>query len=349
MLDVSQTIYSITVPDKNGPTDFFYTSAAEFSTAKKILGGPTPQIMDASKIDPNWIYIKSVTYGRKLVVILESSEDLEKFDLNVKAYAEGPIAGGQGEVDVKTKSVASQVSMNVIAIGGDANKAGQIPNSSVFDLHKHIKAFFGGPAGTDPVQVKPLAYSFSTISGDDVGINFTGEYTARECAPRAQRYEITWSKLYCVKNDDGGDNEQVKAFVRITAFDSKGKHLLDEQKKNQLLVAMAPTEKAAAAFGFLLPWTFVRGSESAPRYLAEGDREEPQMKLVFKVPKDDPNVKIKLTADILEYDDFNDDQFTSDFSEFTLASLPGKPITLTAKHEGSKIAFEFVVTPKYPE
>lgn len=358
MLDVSQNVYSITTADKNGPTDFFYTSAAEVA-AKKILGANV-QTIDASQIGPNWIYIKSVTYGRRLLLIFESSQDLEKFGVNVKAFVEGVIAGGQGEVDVKTKSVASQVCLRVITIGGDANAAGQLADGDWLGLSKKIKAFFSGP-----VQVKPLAYHLSTISGDDVGISFTGEYTARQCTPLAQRYQITWTKLYCTENDDSDDQEgteQVRASASITAFDGQGKLLMDEEKKNQLLATFAPTANAVAKLQGLdaLPPTFMLGSENSPRYLKEippgvadksgshPDIEYPNRSVTFKLPNGDKNVNIRLWADILEFDTGPNDSFTSDAREYSLAELPiNTPIKLTTRHEASRIVFEFVVKPIY--
>ena len=66
--------------------------------------GNVPNAINPNTIDPNWVYIKSVTYGKRLLAIVESNEDLEKLGV----FAEGKAEYGVFSASASTHSIQSR-------------------------------------------------------------------------------------------------------------------------------------------------------------------------------------------------------------------------------------------------
>jgi hypothetical protein len=173
------------------------------------------------------------------------------------------------------------------------------------------------------------------------------KYTSRQCAPRASRYRVTWNRVINTVNDDAGGASEIKALVRIIAFGGNGKSIMDVDNKNK---AIGEWEKLPAAARKVAPkpWTFTVGSESNPLDLKAGEGWEANKHIEFKVPMNDNNAKIGIRVDVVEYDDFENDNFADNLWEKKITELSDMtPISLVARHEGSRITFLFTIEPIY--
>lgn len=79
-LECKQLYYTVSISNTvTEPEDFFYIKEED------------PNVDDAvhrNKIDPNWVFVDSVGYGRMLYLIFESDERYEGMDIDLEQYAD---------------------------------------------------------------------------------------------------------------------------------------------------------------------------------------------------------------------------------------------------------------------
>ena len=268
---------------------------------------------------------------------------VEAAGIDVSADLDWLVVSGEATFSYDQMEVLKNTSVKVIAIGGNPIFAGQLVNSSSLgELKKKVDNYFAGT--NDEV---PIAYSMRTLDGAIVGAKMTTEFTSRHCAPKATKYAVTWDKIHCRVSDDGSGGEEVRAMVRIRGFKGNGNDVLDLDKHNQSIIAMNGT-------GFR-PWTFAKGSEDNPIHM-KGANESSGMGDVYKFNKtitfpfdpNDANAKIGIRADVLEYDDDANDNFTDDLFEIKISQITdAEEVVLTCNHDDSRIDFYFRVFPVY--
>jgi hypothetical protein len=333
VVEVYQAYYTIFVDDSiNEPKDFFY-----------IKGDSSlPDAVDESKIDPDWVYVDSVTYGRMLYLIYESDFSFSEFGIDVNVYANIGFAGGEASLNEKQKKVLQTTSLTVGAIGGNPIFSGLLSNPSSFkDLQKRIDDYF--KQTNDEAKI---AFTLATLDQATVGARMITKYTSRQCAPRASKYRVTWNSVINTVNDDSGSSSEIKGYVRIKALEGNGNSILDVERKNE---AVNNWEKLPKATRGLVPkpWTFTVGSSANPLELREGANWNVNKHIDFKIPLDDQNAKIAIRVDVLEFDDSSaNDHFVDNVWESKISELSDLThVNLIARHDASRITFILTIEP----
>jgi hypothetical protein len=332
--EIYQAYYTIFVDDSvNEPKDFFYLKSESTK----------PDALDEAKIDPNWVYVDSVTYGRVLYLVYESDYSFSEYGIEADMYANIGLAGGEANLDTRQKKILQSTKLTVGAVGGSPIFSGLLSNQSSYkDLKQRIDNFFNQT--NDEVKI---AFTLSTLDQATVGTRMITKYTSRQCAPRASAYRITWKMVVNSVNDDSGSASEIKAFVRIMAFEGNGKAIMDADKKNQPIAVWEKLPESSKAIT-PKPWTFIEGSASNPLDLKEGENWEVNKHVLFKVPEKDNHAKLAIRVDVLEFDDFDNDNFQDNYWEGKIADLSDHtPVSLVSRHEGSRVTFLFVVEPIY--
>lgn len=336
-VSIYQEYYSILVDDSYiEPSDYFVT------THEKPAD---PKALNPDLANPNWVIVSSVKYGRLLNLIFESNESFSEYGVDVKAYANFLVFGASMNLSVRQKSFMKRTSVTLMGIGGNPALSGQVLTAgNSAEVKKAINNYFSGTK--DEV---PIAYTLATLDGDNIGVRMMSDFTSRQCAPAAGKFKITWNNIVCKVNDDGSDGEEVKAMVRIRAWDGKGKELLDAEKKNAKILELDAVNRKSG-LKMPLPWTFSRGNRKNPINLNTHDTKTIEQSVTFKVNKDDKSAKFGIRADILEFDDFGDDDFTDDLREFKFSEIiEPTQIEMICSHEASRIGFNFTISPVYDE
>jgi hypothetical protein len=334
-INLFQEYYSILIDDTHmQPSDFFVTTD-ESPTTKDAL---KPEL-----IDPNWVVVSSVKYGRVLNLMFESDESYSEYGMDVTAYANFLVAGGSANFSLRQKDFLKRVSVRFVAYGGNPSLTGQILTAgNQSELTKAIKNYFAGT-----MDEVPIGYSLATLDGENVGARLMSDFTSRQCAPAAGKYEVLWNSVTCDFNDDGSDGEEITAYVRIRAWDGNGKEIPDIENKNKNIIAREELNKKSG-LKLPVPWTFTRGTKSNPIQLNTGETREINQRITFKVSKDDKNAKLGIRTDVLEYDDFNDDHFTDDVRNLRFSEIiDGQELRMICTHERSRIRFNITVRPVY--
>lgn len=330
-LEAKQLYYTLSVNnDVNEPEDFFHL---------KEEGGDVEDSISKVSIDPNWVYVDSVGYGRMLYFIFESDESYEGMDLDLKQYADYLAAAIELKEEVREKIQNKNVSMQVFAMGGSPLIVGVLTGADTENFRKEIVKYF-----KEKNAEVPISYSLCTLDNQAVGTHLYVDYDSRKCHPIPTKYKVVWESVSCQVNDDGGDGEQVRAMVRIRALDQSGKDVLDEDKLNLNLINHIKLETGM----WKDVWTFSKGNSDNPLYLKERRPVYMNKSITFPMKGDKRIVKFGIRADITEYDvgpndDFHDDSLHLKVNEIN----PDKLYTVTCRHEASEIVFGFRVIPIY--
>lgn len=330
-LECKQLYYTVSVSNTvTEPEDFFYIKEED------------PDIDNAvnrSAIDPNWVFVDSVGYGRMLYLIFESDESYEGMDMDLAQYADYWLAAVELEETVRKRVEKKNVSLQVLAIGGSPLIALNLTQRNPSDIKKTIADYIKGT--NDEV---PISYSLCTLDMHAVGTKMYVNYESRKCHPTPTTYNVIWEYITCVVNDDGGDGEQVQARVRIRAFDKNNNDVMDEGRLNKSIV-----EHTNLGTGFQSNfWTFLKGNSDNPFFLKERAIIPMNKSIRFPMKENKEIVRIGIRADITEYDAGPNDNFLDDDISLTINEIdPDTPYTLTCRHDASEILFSFKIVPMY--
>jgi thiol-activated cytolysin len=333
-VEIIQEYFSIKVNNTVfEPSDFFVMKSEEPNNSKAL---------DETKVDPNWVYVRSVVYGRMLQLMFESDESFESVGLDIEAHADFLFAGGEGNFNSKQKNVLKNTSVKVVAIGGDPVYSAQLLNAdSLKDLKTRLDNYFDGRK-----DEMPIGYSLSTLDQEIVGAQLMSNFTSRSCAPRANKYAVEWDTVTCLREDDGGGGEQIKAMVRVRCLDGGGKDILDIDKINEGVLNAIKVK--ANGLAIPIPFTFSKGNDDSPLNLTQGETYTLNKKLTFKVNPNDDNAKIAIRADVIEFDDFGDDNFTDGEWQMKIGEIgASRTVKLVCSHDLSRIEFKFSIYPVF--
>ncbi|PPK99355.1 thiol-activated cytolysin family protein [Parapedobacter indicus] len=330
-LEAKQLYYTVSVSNTaNEPEDFFYIKEED------------PGIADAvsrDKINPNWVFVDSIGYGRMLYFVFESDESYEGMDIDLKQYADYWVAAAELEEKVKERVEEKNVSLQVFAMGGSPLVASIITHQNPGDIKKAISNYLKGT--NDEV---PISYSLRTLDMHTVGTKMYVDYESRKCHPKATKYKVIWESITCAVNDDGGDGEQVNARVRIRALDKSNKDIMDEDRLNKQII-----EHANAGTGLdKIFWTFSKGNSDNPFFLKERKAIFMNKSICFPMKENKAIHEIGIRVDITEYDSGPNDNFLDDHTNVKINEIdPDKRYTLTCRHDESEILFGFRIVPLY--
>lgn len=334
VVEVYQTYYTVHVnSDVNEPNHFFYLKSESNH----------PQAIDDKDVDPNWVYVDSVSYGRILYIIYESDYSFEEHGIDVNMYAKFGFVNGELDLNEKQKGILKKASVSIACAGGKTEKVAPLLNASSFKVfQKRVDDLLNDK--NDEVKI---GYTLATLDQAIVGTRVITNYTSRECSPRATRYRVTWKNVRNAVNDDSGNASEIKAVARIRAF-GNGKSILDVDKKNKGLAAWDDLpdgiQKITPA-----PWTFTEGSEDNPLELSQSESWNVNRSVDFEIPVNDPDAKIGIRVDVREYDSTSaDDLFAENLWSKKVSELSGnEEISLVCRHDASRVEFRFEIEPIY--
>lgn len=290
-IDLVQPLYTMSIQTPKSPYDFF-------SNLPKTL-----------KIPDNWLYVKSVTYGRRLMISLESQNDIHEFKSEISGYFYGLAANTSVSLSTQAKSLLQNTTIRIMVQGGDPADQALIPlftlggwqnlqeqqNALRTYLHKYLN-------NVQLDQAVPLAFSLSKIkNGQMVDLKTTGKFTYTSCYQLPKKYEVKVAEILTKIATDGKGNEQIYCYGMATAYDSKGNRYNGKSGK----VCDLPDN-------FPCGVSLNVGSEDNPVACYAGQPVNPQVKSDLLMPLEvvnDPNAYIEIFMRMLEEDDFTDDEF----------------------------------------
>lgn len=311
-------------------------------------GGNAPKPIAPEAIDPNWIYVKSVTYGKRLLAIVESNEDLEKIGVFAEGNADYGLFKVSASADLKMESALKQTTVRLFAIGGE-----QIGKSFVGLELKDIKNTISAFMTSNDKNYQPLSFKLKTIDDELVLVQLTSQYTSRKCIPKTSTFRITWTDVQVEKGDDGGggNTEDIWARVKFRAYDKNGKGIPDVDNKVPATHYVMDESPVGIS-----PVTFSFGTEDNPKTLTESAAlsdvfASNKPRVTFRFPNDDYGGKMVIKSYLTEIDKMASDDVFNCGSSLTikLSDAPQNQYKIRCTHEGSIVNLYFTIEPIYQQ
>lgn len=311
-------------------------------------GGTAPKPIAPEAIDPNWIYVKSVTYGKRLLAIVESNEDLEKIGVFAEGSADYGLFKVSASADLKMQSALKQTTVRLFAIGGE-----QIGKSFVGLELKDIKNTISAFMTSTDKNYQPLSFKLKTIDDELVLVQLTSQYTSRKCIPKTNTFRITWTDVQVEKGDDGGggNSEDIWARVKIRAYDKNNKGIIDID--NKIPATHYAMDEGPLGAGLT---TFNFGTQNNPKTLQESMAmpdvfASNKPKITFRFPNDDFGGKMVIRSYLTEIDNMASDDVFNCGSSLTikLSDAPQNQYKIRCTHEGSIVNLYFTIEPIYQQ
>ena len=266
----------------------------------------------------SWAFVRSVTYGRRLIVLIETAENLSEFSSDVSADVNAVMWSANASVSTDFKSLMESASIKIYAYGGSVAKANALQAAgSSGDLGRINDALeeYIEHGATDVRDAKPLAYELADLDGNTLEAEIDPfNRSVRRCSPLTRKYEIRLEKIKVTKVGDDADTPnylEIYGSHSIRAYDEKNKEIMDTDGSNQIYSIYDDNPLLPNPVGV----TFA--NESAPLKIGEDETEtfgefnSKNGKRFFEMPKDEDEAYFKIEARPKDEDKFSkDDVYT---------------------------------------
>ena len=167
LVDFSQIYYSMIYEKPTSLDQVFAPEVTNAELSEYIYNGNPP------------IYISSVTYGRRLYLLVESTSSLTEMNLAIEATYDAALASGSGDVDVNMVNDLSERKIKIFAMGGDASDALAAFQGDFSALKDYLQA-----DDQDYLKAAPLSYVMRDLANHQVvNIGVSTNFTVNQCTP----------------------------------------------------------------------------------------------------------------------------------------------------------------------
>ena len=178
----------------------------------------------------NLVYVSSVNYGRRAIVIVSSTKKFASSELNIKASFETITQDGELEFNGKTLKEGSEINIEAFFYGGDTNAALSDFYKTAQSKKIDIKTYLTRNA-TNVHQALPINYTLKNFNGDVVGIVSSLSQKVKTCVPidseEKTKIRITLENFECMDSGDdalvGGDLKDDYGFNQWIDYTAKEK------------------------------------------------------------------------------------------------------------------------------
>ncbi len=159
---------SVDQKSKQAASDFFGSSVT-----------PAQLAAEASGIPP--VYVQSITYGRRVYLMIESTESTETLDAALEATSKLPSLSGSIESSYQQALNSAETRMRVIVQGG-----GAAAGASAVDGYEGLKQFVhAGAEFTAENPGVPISYQLAYLDNAVAEYASSATYVERDCVPGA--------------------------------------------------------------------------------------------------------------------------------------------------------------------
>lgn len=186
LVNYTQAYYTIDIDAPIQPADFFGP------------GVTVEQLEQFSSAENPPVYVQSITYGRRVIFTVESSESADKIRAALEAAYEARF-DIDAKLEAEYEKVLKESTIRAFVLGGSGNEAaGAIAGFE--GLLEYIKK--GGDYSKDSPGA-PIAYKLAYLDNAVTKFSFTTEYTQRACVVNRGRLH---AELVDMAHIGGGDN-----------------------------------------------------------------------------------------------------------------------------------------------
>lgn len=157
----------------NSTRRFFYDFKNEMFTIKatmpefnKFFDNISKQ--DSIKIYEDGAYLNQVTYGRRLIISIETSKMTSDLKADIAATFKYALYGAQANLNYEQKKLRESLHIKALVLGGNVNEGSAIPLNNIEDVRNLIQRYINN---RDVNTALPIAHSFTDLYGQPIGTN----------------------------------------------------------------------------------------------------------------------------------------------------------------------------------
>lgn len=193
-----------------------------------------------------WGYVRSVTYGRRAMLLIETSEDLSKTSASFEADINGLVSSVDVELEIDMQKALESAKYSVYVYGGSNDLANDlIAAAASADIDNIQQAFsrFLANGGTQPNDAKPLSYELADLDGNTIVAEsnvFSREIP--KCSPISRNYEVSLTSIEVLSAGDAADTPnflEIYGRIGIAGYEEDGR----EVKADEHVIAEENQEK----------------------------------------------------------------------------------------------------------
>ncbi|SEU35535.1 Thiol-activated cytolysin [Stigmatella erecta] len=191
LVDFTQGYYTVALNAPSDPSAFF--------TADTSVEEVRPFIYNGNPAG----YISSVTYGRRLLIKFESSEDSSKVSSTLDAVFTKGKVGGSISLSTEQQKVLRESKMTLLALGGPSGSAVEVLGSGM-DKVSSLQNYFQAGASYSPSSPGvPLSYAVRYLNNyQPFVVASTSQYTVPSCVGKTSRLGVSLHELYIHANGE---------------------------------------------------------------------------------------------------------------------------------------------------
>lgn len=259
------------------------------------ISSPDDLFSEPTDMNPNWLYVREVKYGRRLYVLIESEYDLEKYSNELNGSLNWGVVSAAYSQKNTGSTLSSKTNIRIITQGGQP-----VALTDDKKLQSTLDKYFA--TGFSDIDIVPLSYKVTYMNGQPVSVVSKAFLDGNNCLDKS-KVRVRIKSIGVEVADDGGDNEQLYGSLIINLYNTAGKKVAFDGK------TVLPD----------LPSMFTGvinyAKEEAPLILKAGQPKEfginEQGKYIdLTISSLDMTIEVKPT--MKEKDDFEDDTFLTD-------------------------------------
>ena len=177
-------------------------------------------------------YVSSVTYGRRLLFLLESTESVQDLQAAV-GYASGDAI--DINLTAKYKNIFKESKISALILGGDVKQGSDVIdiNNGIDEYKKTIQQYIkGGAQGGLNSPPVPLSYKLQYLSDGAIAyVGLTTSYKSRICQKSNGQFSVKLKEIVLIEWDDWGEifeiaqTEEIYGSFSVHAYASPGEWL----------------------------------------------------------------------------------------------------------------------------
>lgn len=199
LVNFTQSYYTIDVDTPSTPSRFFApgTNVDELQKWMSVTSPP--------------MYVQSITYGRRVVLSIQTDSSAEDMKEALEAAYAGIGAGGQAKVSGQHKRILSDSTIRAFILGGSGEDAAAVIDG-IDSLGVYIKK--GGSYSPDSPGA-PIAYKLAYLDNDITKLAFATDYAERKCVRNRIDMRVSFDKIKHIGGDDWGDNAEIFGSITV--------------------------------------------------------------------------------------------------------------------------------------
>lgn len=115
-------------------------------------------------LSQNPIYVNSVNYGRKGVILAESNESYDKLSVAIRASFNAKIVNGKLSLDSETEKILQEAEISICILGGDGGEAVK----TIQGFNEFLNFIISGGVYTNTVYGVPISFSGAYASDNSM-------------------------------------------------------------------------------------------------------------------------------------------------------------------------------------